>query len=240
MIGPTNVNGGTLILGSPSALGQGTLRLTAGTIESTIPISLTNPITMNNSQLTFAGNNPITIGAPISQARLGNDTIVQNTPQNFPISYGGYGYSTPPPSRSMAAPTVLTAIVSNGVITSLVNTNTQSDTGIQQVRVTTPNAIITLTGNVSITSNNVGGVLFYGPINGSRQPDHDGTTPIVLNPTVGDNPVATGTSTYTGITTVASGTLQVESSTALGAIRSDRGNGRGQWGHARGARQRFR
>ena len=246
VIGPTNVNGGTLILGSPSALGQGTLRLTAATIESTIPISLTNPITMNNSQLTFAGNNPITIGAPISQASFSGQ-ITNDQVDNLKVTYGGYGYSLPPTvsignNGGSGSGATGVATIENGVITGLVLTNAGSGYNRNPAfNVTTPNSVVTLTGNVSITSNNVGGVLFYGSINGAGNLTTNGTTPIVLNPTVGTSGADERRHEHLyGGHHCRLGDPASRVVDRPGRLRGLRGDARRQRGHARGARQRCR
>ena len=211
LIGPTNVNGGTLILGTPSSLGQGTLHLTAGTIEATIPVSFTNPITMNNSQLTFAGNNPITFGAPLI-AGSGTAVIANGVIDELRISYPGFGYSTPPnvsiSNTNGGSGASATAIVANGVITGVVLTKGGSSyTQNQTLTFTVPGAVTTLTNNVSITTNNVGGVDFLGVISGSGSLFTHGSTTAVLG----------ASNTYTGETTVVDGALEIKSGTALGS-----------------------
>jgi autotransporter-associated beta strand protein len=73
--GPTNVNGGTLMLGSNRALGSGTLNLTAGTLTASAPVSLSNVVNFNNAQITFAGDNSITL----SSSSSAGITLTNNT-----------------------------------------------------------------------------------------------------------------------------------------------------------------
>ena len=211
LIGPTNLDGGTVIVGTPSSLGRGTLNLTAGTIEATSPVSFTNPVSLNNSQLNFAGANPITFGAPLiagsGTAFIGNGAISQ-----LQLGSAGYGYSTPPSvsisANSGGSGAAATAIVANGVITGVVLTKGGSDyTKAQTLTFTVPGAVTTLTNNVSITTNNAGGVNFLGVIAGSGSLSTDGSTTAVLG----------GSNTYTGQTTVVDGALEIKSGTALGS-----------------------
>src|SRR5207302_6573246 len=99
---------GTLTLGSSTSLGLTdsgqTVRLIAGTIRGTVPLSFTNPITLNNSQITFAGSNPIEFGGPLAPA-TGHASVTNGSIDNLILDYGGFGYSTVP---------VVTVVVSGG------------------------------------------------------------------------------------------------------------------------------
>ena len=223
--GVSSVNGGTIILGTSSSLGQGALHLTAGTIEASAPISLVNAITMNNSQLTFAGANPIILGAPLSSPSFSGQ-IVNGSVDNLVVNYGGSGWSTPPTITNHGGATAV-ATISKGVITGLVLTNAGSGlTGNPSFSSSSPasftgapGATVTLTNNVSITANNLGGVLFGSLISGPGNLTTQGTGTIQLDPLLGNG----GTDTFTGVTTVASGNLEVMAASSLGASGAGQG-----------------
>ncbi len=59
--GTTYLEGGTLIVGSNTSLGTGTLTLASGTLQASAAVTLANPFTLNDSSVTIAGINDITL-----------------------------------------------------------------------------------------------------------------------------------------------------------------------------------
>ena len=132
--------------------------------------------------------------------------IANQLVDNLNVTYGGAGYSAPPvvsitPNGGSGSGAAATAVVQNGVITGLVLTNAGTGFNRNPSFSVVTTAAVTLTNNVNITSTALGGVLFYNAISGTGNLTTNGTTPIILNPSLGDN--RSSTSTYQWISPVA-------------------------------------
>src|SRR5262249_38193376 len=57
--------GGTFNLGNGAAVGSGGVDLISGTVQTLAGVTITNPVTLNNSSLTVAGSNNLTLAGPI-------------------------------------------------------------------------------------------------------------------------------------------------------------------------------
>ena len=69
--GGTVLGGSTLNLGSNNSLGTGTVTLVAGTIQALAAVTINNAVTFNNSSVTIAGSNNLTLSGPITLADTG-------------------------------------------------------------------------------------------------------------------------------------------------------------------------
>ena len=230
LTGPSNVNGVNLILGSTTGLGLGTLNLNSGTIAGTVPLTFTNPVNFSNSQLSFTGNEPITFGTPLAVATA-TALNINGQIDDLTLTYGGAGYSSVPTvnivsSGNGGSGATAQAVVSDGAIVGIDLTNAGSGyTQNPKITFTFASANDTVTlgsgtigGNTnSITANNTGGVDFASRLTGPGNIVTSGSSTISFTNNSGT------ASNYTGLTTVASGTLYVDASAGLGATAAGEG-----------------
>jgi fibronectin-binding autotransporter adhesin len=81
LTGPTTLDGGTLVLGTPAAISTGTLTLIGGTLQNSVSMVLSNAVSLNNSVVTFTGTNPLTFTGNVTPSNNVDNTnalIVNN------------------------------------------------------------------------------------------------------------------------------------------------------------------
>ena len=71
----TTLDGGTLTLSGNNVLPvNSTLNLIGGTLQATTPVTLTNTVNLNNSNVTLGGGSTLVLGGPVTLSGL-NDTV---------------------------------------------------------------------------------------------------------------------------------------------------------------------
>ena len=136
--GGTTLESGTLSLGNAAALGNtttGTLTLVTGTIQSTMPVTVNNPVSLSGSLVTLGGSNPLTFGGTVTVT--GSNTV-------YPFDTAGTAIST--------------ALAGSGTLTAAGNTFAKSFkiTGATAGTFTLTIGGLT-TGNITWTSSTTGG-----------------------------------------------------------------------------------
>lgn len=231
--GGTTLNAGTLNLGNASALGTGALTITGGTLDNTSGSAMTN--TGNNAQnwngdFTFTGSNNLDLGSgAVALGGSGDRTVAVTA--NSTLTVGEIKSSSQGLVISGAGTLVATSIGDFTAASSIGGTlNVGGGATLQINRSTGNNAATTgdfvatgLTGSGTIkngaaherwlivntnTSNTFAGTLANG-----------GTGALGLNKLGTGSLTLTGSSSYTGPTTVSTGILNVQNSNALGASR---------------------
>jgi fibronectin-binding autotransporter adhesin len=186
--GVTTLNAGTLVLNSSSAIGTGTLTITGGTLDNTsgsaITLSTNNAIALNGS-LAFGGTNSLNLGNGVVTIGNGNREITLNGDSTFTLGEVQW--------NSVAGTRVFTVSQGAGNGAKLVlggfQLNVNADTAAR-------NRTITGTGDVGISGAVVNGNAFNNGLIYSSS----GTLTL------------SGANTYTGVTIVNGGTLELSGS----------------------------
>jgi fibronectin-binding autotransporter adhesin len=191
--GGTTLNAGTLILGSASAIGTGTLTITGGTLDSTISALITNNAVSLNGSLIFGGTSSLTLGTGVVTIGNANRDITLNGSST--LTMGEVQWNSTNVSR------MFTVNQGTGSGAALVlggfQLNINADT-------TAKNRTITGTGNVTISGAVANGNAFANGL------IYSGSGTLTLS----------AANTYTGVTTVNGGTLKLTGSGSIATSSS--------------------
>ncbi len=245
--GTTTLTAGTLNINSATALGTGAFTITAGTIDNTSGGALTetnnNALTINGS-FTFTGSNSLNLGTGAISLNTATITVAANT-----LTLGGAITSTHSLTKAGAGTLVLGGantgftgpVIINAGTLQLANAAALSASDSVTFGASAPTGTrLQLNGNTvtigSLASNTVpgspivenggaanatltettvvGGTTFAGVIQ-----DGSGGGTLGLTTAGTSSLILTNTNTYTGATTIGSGsTLQLGAATALGSL----------------------
>jgi autotransporter-associated beta strand protein len=191
--GNTTLSSGTLNIGSATAIGTGTFVINGGTFDNTSgsALTLTNnqAISIGNASWTFGGSNDLNLGTgavALNLPGIGGTSVITLGGTGSTLTFGGHVDS---PNRNGN-----TSIEVNGAGNTLVF-------GSLSLNDSPNNRVINFTGSADITVN---GEISDGSSGGNRF-NYAGTGTFTMG----------GAGTYSGATTVSSGTLLLADSLAM-------------------------
>ncbi|WP_042437928.1 autotransporter outer membrane beta-barrel domain-containing protein, partial [Comamonas testosteroni] len=191
--GGTQLDGGTLVVGSNTALGTGALIANAGTqLDSNTAVTLANATTLNGN-LTVVGSNALTLNGVIG----GTGGLIKNGAAN--LTLGG--------NNAFLGPVALNAgglILASNTALGSATLNAANGTTLDASTAVTAGNGINLAGNLAIVGSNA--LTLAGNINGAGSLTKNGASNLTLN----------GGNGFLGGVTLNAGTLTVGSNTALG------------------------
>ena len=89
--GPTTLGGGVLNLGSNTALSSGNVNLVNGIVQGLAGVTIANPVTLNNSNVTLGGVNNLTFTGPVT---LNNATDAGSVPYTNTVNVASTSVQT--------------------------------------------------------------------------------------------------------------------------------------------------
>jgi autotransporter-associated beta strand protein len=198
--GLTTLSAGTLNINSVSAIGTGTFTISAGTIDNTSGGAIT--LSTNNAQnwnadFTFTGTNPLNLGTG-AVALSANRTLT--TTANTLTVGGVIGGAFSLTKNGAGTLTLTGANTYTGITTVSAGTLSIGSGG------ATGSISSNVTNNATLAFNRSDAYTYTGIISGNGAVTKLGIGTLTL----------TGTNTYTGITNVNTGTLNIQNSSALG------------------------
>jgi autotransporter-associated beta strand protein len=241
--GGTTLNGGTLQVGDPGALGSGILTLTSGTIAgSGVPLALANGLTLSGnvsvggtSDLTFSGAATLTGNRSLTISNTGTTTLSGGVAQSggtWGFTKAGNGLLILSSAASYAGTTTLSAGTLGAGNNTALGTGTLAFNGGTLLAsggpVTLGNAV-TLSGSATVAGANDLTLSGSVTLTGNRTLTINNTGTTTLSGGVGQSGgswsftkagagllVVTATGSYGGGTTLSAGTLSVANALALG------------------------
>ena len=198
--GGTTLSAGTLNINNASAIGTGTFTISAGTIDNTSGAAIT--LNTNNAQnwnadFTFTGTNPLNLGTG-AVALSANRTLT--TTANTLTVGGVIGGAFSLTKNGAGTLTLTGANTYTGITTVSAGTLSIGSGG------ATGSISSNVTNNATLAFNRSDAYTYTGIISGNGAVTKLGIGTLTL----------TGTNTYTGITNVNTGTLNIQNSSALG------------------------
>ena len=198
--GGTTLSAGTLNINNASAIGTGTFTISAGTIDNTSGAAIT--LNTNNAQnwnadFTFTGTNPLNLGTG-AVALSANRTLT--TTANTLTVGGVIGGAFSLTKNGAGTLTLTGANTYTGITTVSAGTLSIGSGG------ATGSISSNVTNNATLAFNRSDAYTYTGIISGNGAVTKLGIGTLTL----------TGANTYTGITNVNTGTLNIQNSSALG------------------------
>ncbi|ALM85474.1 hypothetical protein ASB57_23125 [Bordetella sp. N] len=191
--GTTQLNGGTLVVASNTALGTSTLITGAGTaLDSTQAVVLANAVQLDGSTA-IVGSNDITLAGTVG----GAGTLVKNGPATLTLT-GTNGYTGGTALNAGALIVGNDAALGTGPLVTADGTSLSSQGTVTLANNVTTNGALAIPESAALTLN--------GTVDGAGSLNMSGPGTLTLN----------GTNTYTGGTSLAGGTVVAGNDSALG------------------------